>query len=305
MMRNLHMEISDKLPNFLVIGGMKCATTTMHQDLSTHPGIECGQKELNALTWFGDSYPGRPTPAEVYKKNFRHAVPNQLLGDVSTTYTMNPQYEGIAQRARDLLGPRLKLIFIARNPVMRTISHHQHMLNQANGMGPDINIEIDQHPELIGFSRYADQLSVWIDRFSISNLRVVKFEDYVSDRSEMVDSIISFLGLEPHAMDGDNAGANRTGDARVASSGIKRISGSRMFQTMVRPLMPPFVRNLLRPVLLKRTVKAHIAPTMKTIDRIIEGIEDDQQRFCELVGWRHPAWDFQAVRDKYRVQSPS
>ncbi len=293
------MAQNERLPDFLVIGGMKCATTTMHQDLSQHPNIDCGRKELNALTWNRESGTGSETTQSIYAANFKSARSNQMLGDVSTTYSMTPDYPGVAERALELLGPNLKLVFIARNPVLRTISHHQHMMNQADGMGPDINTEINKHPQLVGYSCYAKQLTSWIESFGIENLCVIRFEDYVSDRSQTVDQVVKFLGLEPHSNNLSDSGANRTGEVRVAGSGVSSLIRSRLFQDFARPLIPNRIRELIKPLVLKKTQKAQIAPTPETIESIIESVSADHRQFCSMVSWEFPAWDFDKLRNDF------
>ena len=127
------------LPNFFVIGAMKSATTTIHQDLSLHPDIDCGQKELNALTL----QPNLEQIRNTYRSNFKQ--PDAVIrGDVSTTYSMIPEHQGVPEKALELCGPDTKIVYVVREPIARTMSHHQHMMNW-NGdgkMGPDINHEV-------------------------------------------------------------------------------------------------------------------------------------------------------------------
>ena len=103
-------------PDFLVIGGMKCASTTMHEDLSMHPMIECGKKELNALL-----KTDLAEIAAIYSGNFRGAETEKLLGDVSADYSTLPTNPGVAERALKV-APDLKIVYIVRDPVWRALS---------------------------------------------------------------------------------------------------------------------------------------------------------------------------------------
>ena len=267
----------------------------MHQDLTVHPKIECGQKELNALTLATRPFTNRK-PSDVYQWNFRSADQSSLRGDVSTTYTMEPDYPDVAKRAKEVIGDELKIIYIVRNPVQRTISHHQYMMNQANGFGPDINEEIDLQPSLIQYSLYAMQIKPWLACFERENFLFIKFEEYVAAREATMKKVYKFLGVDNIEVPLIETGVNRTGTARVARPGIQQIYRSEVFQKIIRPLTPNFIRNGLRHALTKKTAFSKISPTIETINKIIEGVREDMIQFQTLAGWSACSWDLDAFR---------
>jgi len=104
---------SGRLPDFLVIGGMRCGSTTLHKVLSAHPRLFLPkQKELH----FFDSY--NPDLAEnlgAYQQVFRPEQPNQLCGEVTPDYLTTPQaFDNISQTLR-----QPKIIVILRDPIER------------------------------------------------------------------------------------------------------------------------------------------------------------------------------------------
>src|SRR5262245_60208451 len=107
-----------RLPNFLVIGAMKSGTTTFYHDLAAHPDVFLAEKELGALS--------RDVATVEYASYFKRAKPEQLCGDVSTTYSMCPDVSGVADRAKKNLSRNTKIIYLVREPVARAISHHYH-----------------------------------------------------------------------------------------------------------------------------------------------------------------------------------
>ena len=272
---------------------MKSATTTLHQDLSKHPDIFCGKKELNAIT-IGN-------PQANYRDNYRGAANHQILGDVSTTYSMLPDFPGVPAKAKSLVGSDLKIIYLVRNPVSRTLSHHQHMMNDVTEekMGPDVNVEIRNHASMIAYSRYAFQLEPWINEFGKSQIKVIKFEEYVKNRAKVTSDIFDFLEVPPFQIAVQEKGANRGHDRQVAGKFIYRFYHTRLFQKILKPFSPRFLRTAMRKILLRKSEVRSIAPTPETIDNIIESIQDDSARLHLLLGWDKPAWDFDAVRSKY------
>ena len=285
-----------RLPGFLVIGGMKCGTTTLHGDLELHPDICCGTKELNALT----DRSGRAV-TDIYQKSFASGHTDQLYGDVSTTYAMLPDHAGVVERAAKLLGPDLKLIYVVREPIARTISHHQHMMNSGSEqrMNPDVNLEIQRNSSLIDYSRYAYQIEPWLEKFGREQVCLVRFEDYINDRGGSLDILFKFLELRPHDVLPHESGANR-GDTRLtAGSKIFKLYQTQFFKNVLKPYTPPSARSFFRRLLLKPAVQSYIAPSKKTIDQIYNAVHDDAKRLAGLFGHKTPLWDLDLARRKF------
>lgn len=284
------------VPDFLVIGAMKCATTTLHQDLVKHPSICCGEKELNALTAV------ELQPAmQKYQRNFRNAESHQLLGDVSTHYSMRQEYPHVADHAKLALGPELKLIYLVREPISRALSHHQHMMNVADssGMGPDVNLEIRKSPLPIDYSCYASQLEPWLEHYDLSHFHVVKFEDYVSDRQNTLRGVFNFLGVEAIEIEIEPEGANR-GNNRMASGKLtSKIMATKIFQRIIKPCLPVFIMPFIRRVFLKKAELSTITPTEDTIGLIFDGVKEDARKLQELLNLDAPLWDLESVKLKY------
>ena len=284
------------VPNFLVIGGMKCATTTLHQDMSKHPGIYCGQKELNALA--GNSL---EVALQSYQRNFKNAAPEQLLGDVSTHYSMRQEYPHVVDQARSALGPELKIVYLVREPIDRALSHHQHMMNVADGsgMGPDVNIEIRKNSTPIDYSRYADQLKVWLEHYSLDQVHLIKFEDYVSNRQIELDRLFKFLGLPNCEIEIDADGANR-GHSRMSTGKItSKIWKTYVFQRLFKPFLPIALKRVMRKVFLNKAKLSEIAPTEDTVDFIFDGVKSDVANLQNLFSLPEPLWDMEAARKNH------
>jgi len=281
---------------------MKCASTTIHTDLSKHPEIYCGKKELNALTDSDGTAAGISLSQDAYQRNYasprndhdstgQHGT-SRKFGDVSTTYSMLPLHKGVAKKAKQICDSDLKIIYIVRNPILRAISHHQHMMNQPHphGMGPDINVEIRRQPSLIAYSSYAMQLKPWIREFGLENIHVVKFEEYVANRQRTLGPLFEFLGLHPHEIEIDPDGSNRSDKARVAGPFVQRVYRSSVFQRHIHGITPDWVRLGLRRLLLKKAKQVTIPPNNETLDFIHQSVHDDTEEFCRMVGWPHLSW---------------
>lgn len=282
-----------KLPDFLIVGAMKAGTTTLYRDLLTHDRVFFPiDKEPGTLTQPGVlDREGRAA----YAALFCHARPDQVCGEASTVYTKRPDHESVAERARELLGPELKVIYLVREPVARIISHHHHEVG-AGRMSPEIDEAVRRCPALLNYSRYAMQIQPWLDAFGPKAVRLVRFERLVADRPGVAAELQAFLGLEPRPelVDPEKV-FNRSKDKPAAHGWAYRVSKGSLYRHMVRPWLTPPVKDRLRRLLLPRIPPRPTRPTPATVHYIVDALAEDQARLAELMGVKPPVWDSGAI----------
>ena len=115
------MSVSERaayLPDFLIVGAMKSGTTTLYRDLILHPDVFMPEdKEPETLANSSD-------PDQIrreYRTLFPRLAEGLVKGEASTAYTKRPDFEGVAERAREVLGPGLKVVYMRRDPVERLV----------------------------------------------------------------------------------------------------------------------------------------------------------------------------------------
>jgi hypothetical protein len=277
-----------KLPDFLVIGAMKCGTTTLCQDLMRHPGIfipackEVGDLRYDRVL----TEAGRAS----YADYFRFADPSQLCADAATAYSRVQQFQGVPGRAQKVCGPDMRIIYVVRDPCERIKSHHVH-LHSKRGFPPDINEAVRQVPDLLDFSRYALQLKAWLEYFPAASVAVVCFEGYRRNRQATMDSIYRFLGLEPVPLQDPNAIYNDAEQRREVGGIFYRAIVSKFYKAYVQQLVPGRVRRPLRNLLSRPApVPTNASLTAETRSWIEEQLRDDQDQFAALLGFPAPAW---------------
>jgi hypothetical protein len=279
-----------RLPNFLVIGAMKCGTTTLYNDLQCSGDIFLPEKELNFLS---STQADRADAAAEYARHFRNARPDQICGDVSTTYAMLPDLAGVAERARRLLGEDTKVIYVVREPVSRAISHHYHMsCHQGAGrMDRDVDRSLREHASIVNFSRYAMQLEPWQRAFGDEAIKVVVFEEFVRDRETKLESIRQFLKLAEQQESTDiSAIHNQSEGKRVLNRFWHGVYESRLYQHYLRPMIPPTWKPQLSELLLPVAPPRPAAPSIETVRYILDRTRDDVSRLGAFMGRRLP-WD--------------
>ena len=282
------------LPSFLIIGAMKSGTTTLYRDLQSNARIFMPEnKEPEALIHddvLTDQGRSR------YAALFRRAEPHHVCGEASTAYTKRPTYEGVPQRALAVLGRGLKVIYIVRDPVSRAISHHRH-LSGLNVLPHDFDKALRGDTTLMDYGCYAMQIEPWIKTFGHEQVRVVCFERYVRDREAAIDHLCEFLGVDAESHEVDTARVYNRSEGKPQMVGIWRVvRGNFLYDRILRPFLPPAIRERLRLALLPREKTPPSPLSASAVDRMVEIFAEETARLQKLLGLDEPFWDFEAIR---------
>lgn len=285
-------ETSPRLPNFLIIGAMRAGTTTLYRHLDIHPDIFLPQtKEPNTLC--SDDALGQ-AGREEYARLFGQAREERCLGEASTAYTKAPDFGNVAARARSVLGPEVKLVYIVRHPIERIRS--QHHLERANQL-TDLPLEaaVREERRFVNYSRYAMQLEPWLDAFGPERVMVLRFENYVADTPFWYGEVCRFLGVHPGAVpELPEEAFNKTADRPSVTPFWRRHVFERdWYRLHLRQLLPRRVREMgARTLLPKAPAKAE-SLSSGTRAWLWEQVGDDIARFESLM-----ATTFRSPMDK-------
>src|SRR5690349_21805688 len=108
--------------NFIILGAMKCGTSSLSKILSLHPDISFSQpKEPD---FFSKNNDWKNKLHEYHSLFPKKAM---LYGDGSTSYTKYPAYNLSIWDDIYEYNNNMKFIYLIRNPIERTISHYVHL----------------------------------------------------------------------------------------------------------------------------------------------------------------------------------
>lgn len=275
-------------PGFLVVGAQKCGTTTLYEDLRSHPGVFLPDKESSGL--LAEDLPS-PGAVAAYQRLFRQAG-DRLAGEVSTRYTMLPVHD-VASVAAEVLG-EARVLYVVREPIARVISHHHH--DHALGLvSADIDVEVRRTPALVDNSRYATQIDPWLRAFGPERVMVIRFETFVADRQGTANRVAAFLGLPswtlPHTGTVHNAAESKV----VATAGWRRLLSHPAYRRVLRPLVPEALRRRATRAVLPSAVARPPAPSPDTVTWLVDELRPEVERLGEVTG-EGPWWDLDRVQ---------
>ena len=178
------------MPNLIIIGGLKCGTTSIHHYLGLHPDIQMSKpKELNFFveeqTW--------DLGLDWYRGRFDDRYP--VRGESSPHYTNLPRFRGVPERIREHC-PDARLIYMVRDPIKRILSHWVH----ATGAGYETRelVPTLSAPDTayIHRSMYWMQLQPFLELFPHEQIAVITQEELQGDREETMRRAFRFAGVD-------------------------------------------------------------------------------------------------------------
>lgn len=180
------------LPTFFIIGAAKAGTTSLHAYLGEHPGIAMTTRKEPGFFEYGDW----ERQLVRYEALFSRAAP--VRGESSTAYSAYPWIPDIPNRVRKAV-PDAKILYLVRDPVERALSQYAQDLHDRVPVRPWSQVirDLDDPTNsVVHCSRYATQLSRWLDEFGDSQVLVVDRRELLCHRYATIRQVLCFLDVD-------------------------------------------------------------------------------------------------------------
>jgi hypothetical protein len=182
------------LPNFLVIGAAKGGTTSLYHYLRQHPEIYMSpMKEPNYFTDEDQLFGKRSVRSRSeYERLFDGVKDEHAIGEATPRY-LNAM-GGIGRIHADL--PGVRLIATLRQPADRGYSAYLMRFTDSREW---TSAEEVLQPGNYQFESgvYYPKLRRYFDTFPRDQIKVILFDDLIASPRETVQSLFSFLGVDP------------------------------------------------------------------------------------------------------------
>lgn len=292
-------------PDFFIAGAPRSGTTSMYEYLRSHPDIF--MPEWKEPHFFApDLSPDEEfiRDGETYLELFAGAGEATRRGEASTWYLHSREAaDGI--RAFE---PDARIIIMLRDPVEMIASLHRknlyHGLEELEDLEEALEAETarargERLPDPAGFreclqyreaARYADGVARFLDGFPPGAVRILLFEDFVTDPGRTYGQVLRFLGVPD---DGRSSFDTHNRNRRVRSEVVRRLL--RRPPKLLRILagaLPAWLRwrggGFLRRA--NTVVEARSAPDPRIVRRLREELAPDVRRLEELIGRDLSTW---------------
>ena len=230
-------------PDFVIIGAMKCATSTLHDQLALQDGISMSEpKEPNFFSDPDQWAMGMPW----YESLFSSMPAGDLKGESSTHYTKLPTYPKAARRLKEFV-PGVKLIYVMRDPVDRIVSQYIHEWSM-HVIDKECSIDdaIKKYPILIDYSRYAMQLEPYLEMFGQGAVLPVFFERLMDNQQEELERVARHVGYPGSVQWVKEDAKNVSSQRQRRSPLLNAVLDIRVVQIARRALLPESMRQRVR-----------------------------------------------------------
>ena len=287
----------NRFPDFIVIGAMKSATTTLHEQLARQEGLFMSRpKEPN---FFSDDA-NYARGIDWYGSLFAKAGDDLLAGESSTHYTKLPTHPHTVDRMVRAL-PRVKLIYVIRHPIDRLTSHYLHEITVGT-ISVSLEEAVDRYPELVDYGRYSMQLEPYLRAYGPESVLPVFFDRLVAQPDLEFERVGQFLGVpEPlcwdHSLKAQNVGRERMRNSPLREALVQ----APVLSTLRRSLLPRRLTENLKSLWKIGIDPPGVPPGLnerlqELFDRDLArlgswlGIELDCHSFHKLTASESPSW---------------
>jgi hypothetical protein len=284
------------LPTFLIIGAMKCGTTSLHYYLRLHPEIQMPTlKELNFFSGPPGEFPypkGARRISELAEYEAMFDPASAVRGEASPNYTVHPRRTGAPERIRAAI-PDAKLIYLVRDPVERAVA--QYLLQVATAgeqrsLADALGDLSDPYSLYTCPGFYARQLERYLSIFPPEQLRVVDQAELLGNRRSTLRELFSFVGVDDQFESPDFDETLNTSDAHRTYS--RFIVMSRWARGTILLRLPRSLRLAMR-----RTVEGVVSRPLERPelsddlrDKLRKLYSGDVERLREMTGKTFPTW---------------
>ena len=177
------------LPDFIIIGAMKCGTSSLYRYIASHREIICSStKETDFFNNTSNFNQG----IDWYQSFFQGE--GKFCFEASPNYTKRDKYPHVPERMHSVL-PKIKLIYLVRDPIKRVISHYIH--NYSNGREWRSLSEAVQEAnnKYIQTSKYFFQIEAFLEYYSDQQLFILELEQLNKNPANTLNDVFQFLEI--------------------------------------------------------------------------------------------------------------
>lgn len=274
------------LPKFLVIGAMKCGTTSMCHYLSQTNDVYVPEEK--DIYFFSDNQL-YSRGVEWYESRFSANPSKPVVGEGTDDYSKVWAHPEVAARIKKHL-PDCKLIYIVRHPLRQIESAYKHRVANSIERLP-FNLAItDSDFDYIATADYLRCISPFRELFDDNQIRIVFNEDLNADVEAEVVSILSYIGC-----DSDVSMVNfermNTADGKFYDGKLATVFRSSALLTRLAQSLPYSLKSNTKKIVTTRK-PPEIVWEQATKELVIDRLLISTREFLKLYSKPEEFWTF-------------
>ena len=233
-----------KLPNLIIGGAPKCGTSSLYFWLAAHPNVFASPtKETFYFADKVNSFNKNCNCIEHEIGKYAQFFNKSTYEDIRFEATAAYLYADNAIKKLLSFNNPPQIIFIFREPSAQIFSHYKMERYRTKKM----NLSIENYVKLAkidNYVQYAKYLKKWLAVYPKERIKLLVFEDLMSNKVARMQEIASFLGIDT------NFYKNFNFEHRNESVAI-RISWIHQLGLKLQPLIPHKIQTCLLPIYIK------------------------------------------------------
>ena len=275
-------------PDFVVIGAMKCATSTVCAYFEDHPDVFMVPNCEPNFFSHDEEFAKGP---EWYEAHFQACNGQKLCGEGSNDYAWGQRYPETAARMA-AYHPGLKLIYMVRHPIDRIVSAWiQNRSDSGDAVPATLDCCVIEQPEVfIDQSLYWRNISRYRARFPDQQIFIGFLSDLNGDPQTFFFRLSKFLGTEAAPM-AKRKHVNPSAGKVVLSplyTAVKKLPLTKI----AKGIMPESFTDTLKHRFFARRIEDRPQFSPKVQRYVIDAVRDDAEKLLEYCGKPRGFWSF-------------
>lgn len=244
-------------PNFFIVGGVKCGTTTLYAYLKHHPQVFL--PETKEPHFFADIIPPKQEKHSLcagdlqkYQGLYRKASNFAAIGDASPSYLWDPTSP---QRIREV-APHARIIVLLRDPIARAHSHYLMNVLHGEERMPFLEALKADHAQqnqrfwkdrlYVGLGMYYEQVKRYFEIFGREQVLVLLFDDLLRNPKELLAATTTHIGVDELPDNGSDSIRAHNPYRAPRFQSLQRVVNHYRIRNALRKYLPESVQDWLK-----------------------------------------------------------
>lgn len=272
-------------PDLIVIGAMKCASSTVCAYFEDHPDVFMVPRcEPNYFSHDENFAKG----VQWYEDHFTDFAGQAYCGEGSNYYSARALYPETAARMA-AYNPKMKIIYMVRDPMKRIVSAWvQTRVDSGDAVPPSVDEAVRAMPDLfIGQSLYWHNLEPYRALFPEAQIFVGFMEDLKREPEAFFSRLCAFLGVAEHTI--ERSHQNPSAGKYVPSAGYTAVNKLPLTGLLKRAL-PDSLKQMVKQKVLSTKIDSLPDFSVDARTQVLEQIAPDAKALLAHCGKPEDFW---------------